>query len=199
MHTVTQSAGVYCMSADPCGCKVADVEAAAAWQPDPEMDLVLSDVHIGRAPSATQRCTTVFRFRPGWAPPGCDAGGGASLPGSSPDGVGSRSHSGCYSGDGAQLAAAMPPSSGAVPAQLDEDGDVVVKRWRRSAGGVAAEAAEGGRGSGMTGGIVMHHAMATSLHNVGKQVRLLIHGRIKQSCNALVASSNVAAGMLAFQ
>ena len=179
-HPVAQSAGMYNTSARSDGreAAVAAVAAAAAaavpaaWQPDPETDLVLSDVHIGRAPSATQRCTTVFCFRPGWAPPGCDAGGSADLSGSGPDSV--DSHSSCDSRDSSQPAAV--PHSGALPAQLDEDGDVVVKRRRRSADGAAAGAADGGAAGGTAGGIVMHHAMATSLHNVGKQVGMLVDG-----------------------
>jgi hypothetical protein len=188
LHPVAESAGLYCTSARSDGREAAVAAAAAAaatpaaWQPDPEMDLVLSDVHIGRAPSATQRCTTVFRFRPGWAPPGCDAEASANLSCSGPDRAGC--HSSCYSRDSSQPAAAVP-RSGAAPAHLDEDGDVVVKRRRRSADGATTGAAEGGPGGGMAGGIVMHHAMATSLHNVGKQVSMLVDERIQASlCRA---------------
>lgn len=182
LHIVAQPTAVCCTGADYDVRKAAVAAAPAALaapaerRPDPETDLVLSDVHIGRAPSATQQCITVFRFTSGWAPPGCDAGGSADAPGSGSGGV--DSYSSCGSRDSPQPAVAVLLSSGAAPAQLDEDGDVVVKRRRRSTEVDAAGAAEGRLGSGMAGGIVMHHAMATSLHNVGKQVSMLVDGCI---------------------
>lgn len=139
----------------------AGAEAAAAagqpqteWQIDADADLVLSDVHIGRAPSAAQRCTTVFRFQQGWI--------GRE---SSSSGKKSRSGGGGSNGDAlSQPAMAKPVSSALPPAEVDKDGDVIVKR-RRTA---AAAAASGS--SGAADGIVVHHAMATSLNEVGRQV-----------------------------
>ena len=152
--------------------KAASAAAPAEWRPDPDTDLVLSDVHIGRAPSAAQRCTTVFRFRPGWAPAGCNGGAGGSSPCECVDRVGGGSQGSCASKDGGAQPALAVPLSSAAPAEVDEDGDVVVKR-RRTMDGDAVGVAEGGMGGGTADGIVMHHAMATSLHSVGKQVRLL--------------------------
>lgn len=148
------------------------------------MDLVLSDVHVGAAPSAAQLCTTLFRFR--------DAIGRGSCSGDTCD----RSSDGCSAGhtDGGRAASAQlgtyydadsrggptgtsaAAAEAAVPMQTDEDGDVIVKR--RQTGADVSDSnrrqpcTAGGSNSVVAAadGIVVHHAMATSLNDVGKQV-----------------------------
>jgi hypothetical protein len=170
----TAAAHVACAAAAcPCPDDGAARGAAAAelppeWRPDPEVDLVLSDVHIGRAPSAAQRCTTVFCFRPGWAPVSSNGDGVARAPCSCASEMGGFGT--CVVRDGKRTAADAL-ASGAAGAELDEDGDVLVKR-RRTAHGAAAGAADSRVDGAAADGFVIHHAMATSLHDVGKQVSL---------------------------
>lgn len=103
---------------------------------DPAADLVLSEVHVGAAPSYALQCTTIFPVR-------------------------------------------NQREGSAVPV-IDEDGDVIVPRRHQQdegadcgcASGSCGECAHLGAGNAAHG-IIIEHALATSLNDVGKQVNLL--------------------------
>lgn len=115
---------------------------------DPAADLVLSEVHVGAAPSRALQCTTIFPAR-------------------------------------------SQREGGAEPV-IDDDGDVIVPRRRRQdegadrgcASGTCKERAHLGAAHLEAGnaayGIIIQHALATSLNDVGKQVNLLAAALVVQ-------------------
>ena len=145
-------------------------------------------MHIGAAPSATVRHTSVFRFlRPAEsagasasaAPASCPLPEAAAAARGMPallsgqqsarscrdSAAAARSTANGGDGDrsqaGAEGDAETEAKVGDSAQLLDEDGDLIVKRRR---------AGSSNYGAGLRDGIVIHHALATSLNQVGKQV-----------------------------
>ena len=103
---------------------------------DPAADLVLSEVHVGAAPSHALQCTTTFPIR--------------------------------------------SQREGSAQHVIDEDGDVIVPRRRKQDNGADCGCASDSCGEcahpaagHAPHGIIIQHALATSLNDVGKQVNLL--------------------------
>ena len=151
-------------------------EGSEPWAIDPAADLVLSDVHVGAAPPLVQRCTTVFRAR---RPPPQHARGA----GHSRDRTSERSPE-CSTGHSPKHSPERGTERDAATPLLDKDGDVVVRRRQRTPSGGAAFGGDGGSSAihvsnGLAAAetcardIVIQHALATSLKDVGKQVQLL--------------------------
>lgn len=181
------------------GCRGCRAECMAAgvdddtWRQDPDTDVVLSDVHIGAAPSTAQLCTTLFCFTDGWRIGRASCSGNTCNRGSNGSSA-SRTSSGRAASaqlanhdDGDGRGGPTRAAVAAAPMQTDEDGDVIVKRRRTGADARSSSSSRqpcitGGSNSddGASDGIVVHHAMATSLRDVGKQasdVRLHVTAR----------------------
>lgn len=125
------------------------------WTVDSDEDLILSEVHIGKAPSNAPSCTTHFSF---------------SCPRSQISYLNARSKLCQDSRPSSQLLGQSEsdytPVSNCLP--LDAEGDVIVERRRQPADSDSSCAS-----CGHCHRIVIHHAMATSLQHVGKQVPML--------------------------
>lgn len=80
-------------------------QPSEAWNLDPASDLVLSEVHVGTAPSHATQCTTVFRAR--------------------------LQHTRCRHQQHAHPSQRHPARARTAALEVDDDGDVIVPRRQR--------------------------------------------------------------------
>lgn len=135
------------------------------WCIDPSEDLILSDVHIGKTTSYAQACTTFFQF----SCPRAQLSHANTL----------AKHTQNETQPSQRFALpSQPECFGSL--QLDSEGDVVLKRRRCELHepaisaemplGQTADQESWCTSCGQCHRITIHHAMATTLDHVGKQV-----------------------------